>query len=674
MSMYVVDLGKRQAAQSRLVGGKAAHLHRLVRAGFNVPPAAIVTTRAFELFVHANSLRPLIRSELERMRGGDQHSATGASRTIQKAILDGRIPELLLAEFADRFRDSHPVAVRSSAAFEDSRSRSWAGQFDSFLNIAPVDVPEHVRRCWASFFSTRALLYRPSSYKRVSFRSFAVIVQQMVAAERSGVAFSVDPAHHDPTKILIEATTGFGDSLVSGERVPFSALLDKASGIVLRRVAAKDQLAELLTLRDLRRLWSDVRAIERTLVVPVDVEWSISRGKVYYLQARPITALRRLPSPRTRREPDIRDYELTFKVTGLSFLFTDMLADGFSYMNPVFTSYRSEFLQYFSNDRMEFAAKEGVAWLGKPKGFESYRVAFTRYYERNSPALGEMVSKRVLSGATLRRFFGILSRLFTFYSRMDFPFTNLTYIYAKDNLLIRRGLDQLAQFKDLARAWINATSIEDTSPFAGLIRRIALESGVPAADVECYRMAELSTLLAHGKKVSVRELRARREAFVVYVMSREKRYMVGSKAARFVSKNAAIERVGASSEIVGQVANRTVSSVEGIVKVINVDYGNLERMNREMSNMRKGDILVADFTAPELMEACRKAKAIVTDLGGMLSHAAIVSRELRIPCLVGTHYATKTLRTGDRVTIDFGSGTLVRIEPGAPATSERSVQ
>ena len=84
----------------------------------------------------------------------------------------------------------------------------------------------------------------------------------------------------------------------------------------------------------------------------------------------------------------------------------------------------------------------------------------------------------------------------------------------------------------------------------------------------------------------------------------------------------------------------------------------MNRMYADIAAMVKGEILVAEFTAPELLLACKKAKAIVTDIGGMLSHAAIVSRELNIPCLVGTGNATHFLQTGDQVMIDFTIGVV----------------
>jgi phosphohistidine swiveling domain-containing protein len=672
MNAHVVELSSRSANDRKLVGGKAANLHRLIQAGFNVPSGIVITTKAFDLFAKVNNLRPLIRTSLEWIVGGDQYSATSASREIQNSIRGGVVPDVVLSQLSAYIYGSGSWAVRSSASFEDAGVRSWAGQFDSYLRVNGLEIADHVLRCWASFFSTRALLYRPSAYKRLSLSSFAVIVQRMVEAERAGVAFSVDPVRKDNTKIVIEAATGLGDSVVAGERLPFTAVIDKKSGVVLRRVAPTERRANLLSLQELRHFWLDVRAIEKRVRGPVDVEWCIAGGKIYYLQARPITALRRQRPRAKLGAPDIRDYELTFKVAGLSFLFTDMLADGFGYMEPLFTSMRSEFVQYFSNDRMEFAAKEGVSWLSKPRGFDKYRATFTRYFERNRPILESIVSEPGLTVTRLRRFFRILSKLFTFYSKMDFPFTNLTYVYAAEHVMIRKNLGQLARFKDIARAWINATAIENDSPFTGLVRRLTFECGVPAVDLEYYKMTELAHLLLGGRRLSPRELRSRREAFAIYVSAGRKKYMTGSSAAAFAATIAAIDRVSASSEIVGQVANRTVDIVDGFVKVLNVDYGDLVAMNREISNMRVGEILVADFTAPELMEACQKAKAIVTDLGGMLSHAAIVSRELGIPCLVGTRYATKALRTGDRIRIDFRSGAITRVEASKPSVDVAS--
>jgi phosphohistidine swiveling domain-containing protein len=108
----------------------------------------------------------------------------------------------------------------------------------------------------------------------------------------------------------------------------------------------------------------------------------------------------------------------------------------------------------------------------------------------------------------------------------------------------------------------------------------------------------------------------------------------------------------------GTVANGSSITVTGKVRIVEVNYGDSERMEASINEMVDGEILIAEFTAPELLIACRKAKAIVTDIGGLLSHAAIVSRELNLPCLVGTKHASKLFKTGDFVKVDFNLGVI----------------
>jgi pyruvate,water dikinase len=114
-----------------------------------------------------------------------------------------------------------------------------------------------------------------------------------------------------------------------------------------------------------------------------------------------------------------------------------------------------------------------------------------------------------------------------------------------------------------------------------------------------------------------------------------------------------------SDVIQGQVASG--GKMTGSVKIIPVDYSDLNRVNTEMEKMKHGDILVAETTAPELMVACKKAGAIVTDMGGLMSHAAIVSREFGIPCVVGTKNASKILKDGDKVEVDADSGVIRKL-------------
>jgi len=135
------------------------------------------------------------------------------------------------------------------------------------------------------------------------------------------------------------------------------------------------------------------------------------------------------------------------------------------------------------------------------------------------------------------------------------------------------------------------------------------------------------------------------------------RYAFGAAAADYIRRIHKHNEDKAEAPIKGQVANRgSKQYVEGKARLIKVDYSDLAAVSKAISAMRKGEILVAEFTAPELVLACEKAAAIITDLGGMLSHAAIVSRELRIPCIVGTDHASHEIQTGDTVILNMDTG------------------
>lgn len=356
--------------------------------------------------------------------------------------------------------------------------------------------------------------------------------------------------------------------------------------------------------------------------------------------------------------PNIENYELTFKVTGLSFLFTDMLTDGFKYLEPLFMSdEQGNFSQYFTNRKMRYAARHGMKWFSSPGSFQKYRQEFTKDYEDGVRTLEEILKAEKLSKRTIEKFYKILSKFLASYSRTDNQFTNLAYVHKDENVVIRKNLRLLAGFKDRARVWINNSVIDEKSYFSRFCELISQALSIERRDLDCYRIADILKSL-DGVRVPRQELEDRRLSFVMFYTSGRRAYIAGKKAASFINSISSKQRTDIGSEIKGKVANRMSREISGRAMVINVDYGNLDLMNQSISEMKRGDILVADFTAPELMEACKKARAIVTDIGGLLSHAAIVSRELGIPCLVGTGNATKVIKTGDQITIDFDSGVV----------------
>jgi len=246
MELAIVPLG--QIESTNLIGGKARALSQLIQAGFMVPPGYAVTTTVF-----------------------------GAMNSELKSAVLGSLDMLKVKK----------VAVRSSAVNEDGKDAAWAGQMDTFLNVGRRGVLTAVERCWSSANSPRAVSYARQRGLKVG--PVAVIVQAMINGKTSGVAFSTHPVTQDDKQMIVEAVPGLAESLVSGNATPDSYVLDKVrGGVIEERINHRRPLLSAPQLKELKQV---ICAMEKYFGFPVDVEWTIHRGKLFILQSRPITTL-----------------------------------------------------------------------------------------------------------------------------------------------------------------------------------------------------------------------------------------------------------------------------------------------------------------------------------------------------------------------------------------------
>lgn len=649
------------------IGGKANSLIWLTENGFNVPQGFVITSDIQQDFFERNGIFKLIKTEIDNLKSDDYSKFSNAAKRVRNAIINGELSDTSIQEIQKalkqlnlKLQNSSLYAVRSSAGIEDGNVDSWAGQFDSFLEVQEEDVPDYVKRCWASMFGLRAIKYGEEALLNDNVIPFSVIVQQMVKGDYSGIAFSVDPADMNREHVRIEAVPGTGESAVGGQEIPYAVVMGKQDGVIIRRTFGSQGQVELVKPSILKSLMEEVNSIEHLFGIPVDVEWTVQDSRVFILQARPITTGQTKVLSKEDSLPDILDYELTFKVTGLGFMFADLLCRGFGYLHPLFICSKGEFLQYFTNERMEYAARYGHRWLSSETGFLEYKKDFTEFHLKTFEELKRIVGDD-LTVDTVKTFFDAVYEYFVFYSKMDFQFTNLTYLYAEENPVIAENLKRIAAFKDVARVWVNCVSIDDDCLLNHLCDRVSEKFGVTRGDLESYKITEIFSLF-DGIYVDKEILAARFQNSLAYSDGAVLKYAWGREAELYVEQVKQVYELQATAEIIGQVANKGEERyIMGKVALINVDYGNLELMEQNIAKMESGDILVSEFTAPELIQACNKAKAIVTDLGGMLSHAAIVSRELKIPCIVGTKHASRSLKNGDEVIIDADLGTIKKI-------------
>lgn len=277
-------------------GGKGANLGEMVHAGIPVPEGAVLTTEAYRLYVKENKID--LKAQAEEIR---------------KAFLTGSIPEELqvtLLEYYIGIGEGERVAVRSSATAEDLEDASFAGQQETYLNVrGEQELTEAVKHCYASLWSDRAVSYRREKGYEDENVALAVIIQKMVESETAGVVFTINPASGKKEEMLINASYGLGESVVSGVVSPDELVCDRLGKVIKCQIGAKEtqvvygekqtvtvpvaeEKRSRLSLSDeqIRKLTETAAEIERYYHRPMDIEWAFADQKLYILQARAITA------------------------------------------------------------------------------------------------------------------------------------------------------------------------------------------------------------------------------------------------------------------------------------------------------------------------------------------------------------------------------------------------
>ncbi|WP_440712712.1 PEP/pyruvate-binding domain-containing protein [Gordonia sp. FQ] len=307
-----------------LLGGKCASLTTMTTAGMPVPPGFTVTTKAYTDFLEETGLHARISEAIARLDPHDMATIEEKSAKIRDAICSHAAPDHIrdafrnaYEEFQSAFATEVPVAVRSSATAEDLPTASFAGQQDTYLWVSGVDaVIAKLRSCWASLYTSRAILYRIKHNIPDEGLAIAVAIQKMVNARASGVAITMNPTTGDRSKITIDASWGVGEMVVSGQVTPDNLLVDKVMLTVLSHTIG-DKHAELipdgtngeltereveperrerlcLTPEEITQIAAMAKRAEKHYQCPQDIEWALDADlpdgqNLLLLQSRPET-------------------------------------------------------------------------------------------------------------------------------------------------------------------------------------------------------------------------------------------------------------------------------------------------------------------------------------------------------------------------------------------------
>ena len=329
----VVWLADIRAGDIDSVGGKAASLGELANAGFPVPNGFVVTAETYRDVIEASGIAEELTAIVDidaTASDALRHAAESAQQVIQSVEIPASVQDSIVRAYDDLGEENPTVAVRSSALLEDLPDASFAGQQETFLNVTRNDVVQRIKECWASLYTQRAIYYRSRHGYATEDIAIAVVVQRMVAAEKSGVMFTVHPSTGDE-ELLIEAAYGLGEAVVSGSVTPDQYVLDRETGAERdRAIATKEhqlvrnsetgetvkvtvppekQDVPALTSEELQELFELGTAIVSHYGTQQDIEWAIADDTVYLLQSRPITTTPETGKPDLDRTPDDSETE-----------------------------------------------------------------------------------------------------------------------------------------------------------------------------------------------------------------------------------------------------------------------------------------------------------------------------------------------------------------------------
>lgn len=319
MNKYVLSFDEINGSNLPEVGGKGANLGELAKIpGILIPDGFCVTTKAYKRVIgQTPELDPLIE-RLALLKVGERQKVSQISTEIRR-IIEGvelsRDIEHEIIEYITKYGEKHAYAVRSSATAEDLPLASFAGQQDSYLNIKGTDaILHHIRKCWASLFTERAVIYRMQNGFDHSKVYLSVVIQRMIFPQSAGIMFTADPVTSNRKVLSIDASFGIGEALVSGLVNP--DIYKVRDGTIINKKISTKKLAiyvapeggtregaideakqnsQTLTDEQILQLGSMGKKIEAYFGSPQDIEWCLSEENFFIVQSRPITTLYPIP-------------------------------------------------------------------------------------------------------------------------------------------------------------------------------------------------------------------------------------------------------------------------------------------------------------------------------------------------------------------------------------------
>lgn len=583
-------------------GGKANSLLYLASNNILVPKFFIISKDDYIQFLTDNN----IYKKIEELFTKKKYKKI--KDIIMKQDINSGLANKLALELPEL--NSHLYAIRSSASNEDGKDKSFAGQYDTFLNVKKEDIFLNIKKCFCSLYNDNVISYSDD----FDIYGINVIIQVMIDSDYSGVAFTVDPSSESDNYILIEMTEGLGEKLVSGKVIPNKFFVRKETGMIDLKIGELS-LDEVI----FNRLILEIEKTEKIYKCPMDIEYAIKDRKIYILQARPITARTILPksfSLTLTRQKSLIDIELYYKG---EYFGIKNITKNLYYFKPLFVynNVDNNVSIYYNNTDLEELPNPMYYLL------DIYFDKTLKYYRKIKKDIEYLNN-------TINNKLEIDYRTYIDKIIEIYPFTSLGQLAGHFNDTSKRVKDLLIEFREKY----------DYIIYKAVDYLVFKFKAILPDNYKEYIDFLLIDEIINSKLPSIESLENRKLGYIYYNNSL---YVTTDYDKFFGDNNINIEEAS-NSLLNGTFAYSSNTNITGRVCVILSD--------KDFNNFKRGDIIVTPMTSPKFLSLIKECKAIITDEGGTLSHAAIISRELKIPCLVGCTNATKNLSTGNMIEIN----------------------
>lgn len=604
MEKYIINYDETVFEYS--YGGKANSLLKLIKEGFPVPKFFILSANFFKEFIKYNKIE------------------TDNFDELCKKIDEGKFSytlEIELFKYWD-MNKLQKVSVRSSAANEDGNEKSFAGQYATFLDITRDDLLNAIKKCWKSLYRKNVQDYQE---KNEFTYEMNVIIQEMIDADYAGVAISTDNMLSTRYYSYVETCKGTGEKLVSGEMTPTKYFLRKSNNgvdyVVGENYPVEKELNELSIL---------INKIEKTYKKNMDIEYAFYKGKVYILQARPVTSFPEFKIPfslsisRPRPLVAIQCAEICERV-GLR-----NILGGMYYFNTLYYYRNNTFEEY--NNMLDIEQIPSVmihyAMTHKEEMFQLLD---------NANKKCKQLEKEVIEGNEFN-----IRKIISYFKEF-IPFNLLSNFAEKTTIITDFETDMNDSL--ISQIVRNREYYDDIKYKVDNIIIEKIKSNISEEFKPYINLLTIEEAF-EGKNVTIEELENRKNGFIYY-----KEELVLKKDIDEYFKKEKLFIKNEDENLTNNIINGS-SAYPGIVK----GKVKLVFCENDLEKVNNGDIIVSPMTVPTFINGMKKAGAIITDEGGVVCHAALIAREMKKVCVIGTKIATKRLKDNMMVEVNGDLG------------------